>query len=350
MATYKSEFLAHYYAHRMRPRTAYAFGLIDRWARIAAHAPGLVNMLGRAPLTSTVAKALAGIASTRALPAFASETFQHRFARKTRARAMRAAGADTVLLWPDTFNNHFHPESALAAANVLETAGFDVRVPSAPVCCGRPLYDFGMLERAQRYLRRILDAFEHEIDGGTPFVVLEPACASVFRDELVNLFPGDEVAKRLSRQTFLLAEFLAQRAPGFDVPHVAGRALVHGHCHHKAVMSMRPDETLLRKTGLDVRMLDAGCCGMAGSFGFARDTAALSIAIGELRLLPAVRAAPADTLLVADGFSCREQIAQCTGRHALHLAEVLEHGLTNGRREGRAPAPAAHKRVRETSP
>jgi Fe-S oxidoreductase len=252
-----------------------------------------------------------------------------------------------VLLWPDTFNNHFHPETALAAADVLEAAGFRVDVPAFSVCCGRPLYDFGMLRDAQRYLRRILTRFAGPIDGGIPVVMLEPACASVFRDEMPNLFPGDEQAMRLSQQTFLLGEWLEREAPTFSPPPLAVRALVHGHCHQKALMGMGADEALLRRLGVQYELLDSGCCGMAGSFGFERDKAAISVAIGERALLPAVRAAPADCLIVADGYSCREQIAQCTPRRAVHLAEVLQlalRGTSNGGRSKAAHAERAASR------
>ncbi len=339
MATYKAEFLSHYYEGRLRPRSAYAFGLIDRWARVAAYAPRVVNGLMQASWSGALAKRIAGVAASRRLPRFADETFQRRFARRT----AQTRGGSPVMLWPDTFNNHFHPETAMAAVDVLEAAGFAVSVPAFPVCCGRPLYDSGMLRRAQRYLRRILDRFAKEIDAGVPFVVLEPACAAVFRDELRNLFPGDEIAKRLAQQTYLLAEFLERRAPRFSPPRLARRAIVHGHCHQKAVMSMDADEAMLRKAGVDYTLLDSGCCGMAGSFGFERDKAGLSVQIGELVLLPAVRAAAADCLVVADGYSCREQIAQCTQRHAVHLAEVLQMALA-GACDGEATtreAPAA---------
>ena len=335
MATYKAEFLAHYYAGRLRPRAAYAFGLIDRWARLAAHFPRAVNWMTSAPVFSGAVKSVAGMASERSAPAFATETFQHWSARRDSANP----SAPRVLLWPDTFNNHFHPETARAAVAVLEAAGFCVTVPRFAVCCGRPLYDFGMLDRARNYLRRILDRFANDIDAGTPVVVLEPACASVFRDEMMNLFPDDEVAKRLSQQTYLLAEFLAKRAPQFAPRPLKCRALVHGHCHQKALMGMNADGDLLRKFGVDFELLGSGCCGMSGSFGFARDTAQLAVQIGELELLPAVRAAPADCLIVADGFSCREQIAQCTDRRALHLADVVQLALN----EGYARSPTAAK-------
>jgi Fe-S oxidoreductase/FAD/FMN-containing dehydrogenase len=323
MATYKAEFLAHHYAGRLRPRSAYAFGWIDRWARLASHAPRAVDLVARQPLLGAMAKATMGMASERTIPTFAPTTFQRWFAR----RPAQQSSGPPVLLWPDTFDNHFHPHVARAAVEVLEAAGHRVVVPRESLCCGRPLYDFGMLGLARRRLRKVLDVLRAEIEAGTPVVVLEPACASVFRDELVNLFPRDEDAERLSRQTWLLSEFLVRKAARFSPPRLRGRAIVHGHCHHKAIMKMADEEEVLRRTGIEFETLDSGCCGMAGAFGFERDKAALSIAIGERVLLPAVRAAAPDTSIVADGYSCREQIAQTTDRRAIHVAELLRSGL-----------------------
>ncbi|HXJ11004.1 MAG TPA: hypothetical protein VNH19_01925, partial [Candidatus Limnocylindrales bacterium] len=192
---------------------------------------------------------------------------------------------------------------------------------------GRPLYDFGMLDKAKRYLRKIMQSLGREIDAGLPIIVLEPSCASVFRDELQNLFPGEERAVRLKRQTFLLSEFLERKTPGYQPPHISGKVLLHGHCHHKALMKMDDEESLLRKTGCELQSLDSGCCGMAGPFGFERDKFAVSQAVGERILLPAVRSAGQETLIVSDGFSCREQIFHSTGRQAVHLAQALQIGL-----------------------
>jgi Fe-S oxidoreductase len=224
----------------------------------------------------------------------------------------------------DTFNNSFHPDTARAALDVLRAAGLKVFIPEQRLCCGRPLYDFGLLDAARTYLRRILTSLAAPIDAGVPVVVLEPSCASVFRDELRGLFPDDARAERLRAQTFLLSEFLERKVPGYSPPRIDGKVVLHGHCHHKAVMKMTDEESILRKTGADVQSLDAGCCGMAGSFGFDAHKYDVSIAAGERVLLPAVRAAAADTHIVSDGFSCREQIAQTTGRRALHLADVLK--------------------------
>ncbi|HUH91751.1 MAG TPA: FAD-linked oxidase C-terminal domain-containing protein, partial [Casimicrobiaceae bacterium] len=330
MATYKAEFLSHYYAGRRRPVPAYAFGLIDRWARIAAYAPGLLNGVLQGAPVSALAKSVVDMPRQRSLPRFAPQTFRTWFRRRRSAQA----GGQRVLLWPDTFNNHFHPESAIAAVDVLEAAGCNVAVPAGHVCCGRPLYEWGMLDRAKRYLRRALDALDADIRAGTPVIVLEPACASVFRNEMLELFPSDEQAKRLAGQTFLLSEFLARHAPSYTPPKLPGKAIVHGHCHHKSVLGMGDEVDVLRGLGLDLDVLDSGCCGMAGTFGFEAHKYEVSIAAGERVLLPAVRGASPDTLIIADGYSCREQIAQTTTRRAMHLAEVMQRAL-RGAEEGR---------------
>jgi FAD/FMN-containing dehydrogenase/Fe-S oxidoreductase len=318
MATYKAEFMAHYYAHRPRPLHAYAFGLIDRWASIASHMPAAANFLTSTPPFAGLAKRLAHIDDRRRITPFAAQTFTAWF----RARPARAPGRK-VILWPDTFSNYFHPEVARAAVEVLESAGCAVEIPRMHLCCGRPLYEFGMLDRARSYLERVLAALDADIHAGTPIVGLEPACVSVFRDELPNLLSRNEQARRLSRQVLLLSEFLLREDLAYPVPQLQSKAIVHGHCHHKSVLKMDAELELLRRMGLDFETPDSGCCGMAGSFGFNRDKYAVSIACGERALLPAVRAAAAETLVLADGFSCREQIAQMTGRHALHLAQAL---------------------------
>jgi FAD/FMN-containing dehydrogenase/Fe-S oxidoreductase len=323
MATYKAEFLSHYHQHRRRPRQAYAFGWIDRWARLAAHAPAVVNWLTQTPGLSSLAKNIAGMPQQRTVPRFARETFLNWF----KQQPLRNEDKPPVILWPDTFNNHFYPETAKAAVAVLEAAGFRVRVPSRHVCCGRPLYDFGMLEQAKKQLRGILTDMRDDIDNGIPVVGMEPACVAVFRDELVNLFPGDEVAKRLNRQTYFFSEFLLKKAPHFSYPPLAGKAVLHGHCHQKALVRMDDEKTVLKKMGLDVENLDSGCCGMAGSFGFHKDKYDVSLQVGELVLLPAVRASADTTLIVADGYSCREQIAQTTDRRGLHLTEVIHMAM-----------------------
>ena len=345
LATYKSEFLSHYYETNRRPLNALAFSNIDLWARAACHVPGLVNLTTQLPGLRDLSKLIGQIPVQRRIPPFAPQTFKHWWERRSSGNdqwsdgrsfdklrtgprpSTRAQLDNPVLLWADTFNNHFLPSTAKAAVEVLEAAGFDVAVPRAHLCCGRPLYDVGMLDRAKSLLLQIMDELLPEIEAATPIVVLEPSCAAVFRDELTNLFPKDDRAQALSKQVFLLSEFLEQCAPHFQLPQLPRRALVHGHCHHKAIMKMTAEEAVLQRLGIDFTAPAPGCCGMAGAFGFEKDKYEISKAIGELELLPAVRRAPTDWLIIADGFSCREQIAQETDRHALHLAEVLQMAL-----------------------
>ncbi|HET7035790.1 MAG TPA: FAD-binding and (Fe-S)-binding domain-containing protein [Thermomicrobiaceae bacterium] len=326
MATYKAEFLSHYYAGRLRPRTAYSLGLIYWVARLAAHAPGLANLFTQTPGLRVVAKTLAGATRRRPLPAFAARTFKQSW----RPRAT-GQGERRVILWPDTFNNHFLPETLHAAVEVLETAGFQVSLPRRSLCCGRPLYDYGMLDLAKRLLAQILDELRTEIRAGVPLVGMEPSCVAVFRDELPGLFPDDEDALRLSRQSFLLGELLERYAPDFQWPRLERAAVLHLHCHHKSLMGTTAAQRLLGRLGLDATLLDDSCCGLAGAFGYEPgDHYDVSLKAGERVLLPAVRAAEPETLIVADGFSCREQIAQLTGRRALHPVQVLRMALREG--------------------
>jgi Fe-S oxidoreductase len=329
VATYKAEFLSHYYDHKRRPLRAYMFGKVDRWARLASTAPGIANFLSNALGPRQLLGLALGLAPQRHLPRFADLNFQ-RWAQRQRPEVFekpRNSEKSQVLLWVDTFNNYFHPETSRAALEVLEHAGFTVKCSRRVLCCGRPLHDFGMLIDAKRYLRKIIDVLSEEIDAGVPIVVLEPSCASVFRDELHNLFPNDARATRLGRQTFLLSEFLENRVPAYAPPKLPARIMLHGHCHQKALMKMAHAETLLRRMGAALECPDTGCCGMAGPFGFESDKYDVAQAIGERLLLPAVRSAAPETLIVADGFSCREQIRQSTGRTAMHLAEVLHSAL-----------------------
>jgi FAD/FMN-containing dehydrogenase/Fe-S oxidoreductase len=332
MATYKAEFLSHYWEGHVRPRQAYAFGLIDQWARIASVWPGLINLVTQTPVLRDAAKLAAGMPLARRIPEFAPETFRRWFKKRN---AISTRGNGDVILWPDTFNNYFFPDTAQAATEVLESAGFNVRIPDSHLCCGRPLYDYGFLDRAKQYLRRILRTLAPEIDAGMPVIVLEPSCASVFRDELPNLFPDDPLATKLTQQTFLLSEFLQKKAENWKPARLARKAFVQGHCHHKSVLKFDDENSILQKLGLDYKVLAAGCCGMAGSFGFEADKYRVSVDIGERVLFPAVREAARDTIIVADGFSCREQISQQTERHALHLAEVIRMAEQN-------PAQAKH--------
>jgi Fe-S oxidoreductase len=301
MATYKAEFLSHYFRGRLRPASAYSMGLVMYWARLASLAPGLVNFLTHTEPFEGLAKRLGGIAPQRTFPRFAPETFRSWFLR-TRTAAPRA-GAKRIMLWPDTFNNHFFPETARAALEVLESGGYEVVIPRRALCCGRPLYDYGMLPTARRFLSRIMRDLEGEIEAGTPIVGLEPSCVSVFRDELRNLFPGSATAQQLSRQVVLFSEFLQRNAESLPIPEMGLKALVHGHCHHKSLFQMEDEKSVLQRMGLDFEIADSGCCGMAGSFGFEKgERYEVAVEAGERVLLPKVREQPPTALIVADGF------------------------------------------------
>jgi FAD/FMN-containing dehydrogenase/Fe-S oxidoreductase len=326
MAAYKAEFLSHHYEKRPRPLSASFFARVGEWAPLAAMLPGLANWLGTAPAAGVLARRALGIAPERPLPRFAPGTLRRRFAaRRSRARAGVSQAGEPVILFPDTFTNHFRPEAGMAATEVLEAAGFCVELPPDGLCCGRPYYDAGMLEKARAAMRKILRALAPQIRAGVPVVVPEPGCLSVFRDELRRLYPADPEAARLSDLAVSLGELLHAR--GWKPPALGGRALVHGHCHRKALGGIRADLALLDAAGVEVQAPDTGCCGMAGAFGFRRETYEASVRIADLALLPAVRAAAPATLIVADGFSCREQIEALTGRATVHLAQVLARAL-----------------------
>jgi FAD/FMN-containing dehydrogenase/Fe-S oxidoreductase len=345
MAAYKSEFLAQRYKGRLHPLHHYIFGFADRLARYGSMAPALTNAILTGPLTSPLIKRIAGVARERQLPRLAPKTFQQSRRPSTKSgegapgpshlgtgETTRRDLSQPVLLWPDTWNNYYHPQSLQAAETVLSLAGFRVETPRGHICCGRPLYDFGLLSAARSYLAQVLRRMAPQIDADLPFVFLEPSCASVFKDELLELFPSDPRAQRLSEQVWLFADLLAARAPGSFVSgrfkNALGGAhiLLHGHCHHKAVFGGPGSEiALLRQAGATVEPIQAGCCGMAGPFGFEADKFEVSKAIANQGLLPAVQSAGPTTIVVADGFSCREQIDQLAHTKALHFAEVLAH-------------------------
>jgi FAD/FMN-containing dehydrogenase/Fe-S oxidoreductase len=326
MATYKAEFLSHHYRRRLRPPSAYSMGLIMFHARLAALAPGLTNALTCAPGLGGLLKRLGGISPKRVVPPFAAESFKSWFARRAEVNPQ----APPVVLFADTFNNYLHPEPLKASVEALEDAGYRVVVPTERLCCGRPLYDYGMLATAKVFWRRMLAAMAPHLRTGTRVVGVEPSCVAAFRDELPKLLADDEDARRLAAQTMTLAEFLGEVAEDWRPPRLERRAIVHGHCHHEAVMGFDAERELLGRLGLDVEVLDSGCCGMAGSFGFEADHYDISVAVGERRLLPAVREAPQDALIVADGFSCKTQIAELTDRRALHTAQVLAMARAEG--------------------
>lgn len=317
MATYKAEFFAHYYAGRLHPREHYAFGHIHRWLRLGSHLPRTLNALAHAPLLGPLAKRAVRMHPDRQIPRLAGRTFTRWFRRR---RAAAPDGRREVILWPDTFNNYLRPDTLAAGVRVLERAGWRVRIPDRPLCCGRPLYDYGFIGTAKGLLEEIMASLTPLLREGIPLVGLEPACMATFRDELVNLFPDDKRAHLLAANSLLLSELMEREK--IDPPPLARRAVAHVHCNHHAIFGTGAEKAMLAATGLDFELLDAGCCGMAGAFGFEEQHYDVAMKCGERVLLPAVRDADPATLVIADGYSCREQIRQSTGRDALHLAQV----------------------------
>jgi FAD/FMN-containing dehydrogenase/Fe-S oxidoreductase len=336
MATYKAEFLSKFYKGKLRPRYAYTMGLIMLHARVAQYAPRLANLATHAPVLGNLIKKAGGLTTEREMPPFARQTFKAWF--RKRRRAKNPAGP-MVVLFPDTFNNFLHPETAKAAVEVLESGGYNVVVPQQPLCCGRPLFDYGMLDTAKASFERLTEALAPYVRDGVKVVGVEPSCVAAFRDELPNMFPHDEDARRLSNNTLTLAEFL--QSEGYEPPKLDRKAIVHRHCHQYAVMGFEAEQELYGKMGLDYEVLDSGCCGLAGSWGFEEDKYELSMRIGERRLLPAVREAEQDALIMADGFSCKTQVAQGTDRRPLHTAQVIKMAL-----DREAPPPGERPETR----
>jgi Fe-S oxidoreductase len=342
MATYKSEFLQHHYARRLRPASHYSMGWLPLWSRLASVAPAAVNALTGSALKVPLKRAL-GIAPERELPRFASRSLRSSLHRRrptgptspTSPISSTSSTSSTrptspggkVVLWPDSFSSYLAPEVGEAAVAVLEDAGFEVLLPRGPVCCGLTWISTGQLGVARAVLRRSLRSLEGYLREGVPVVGLEPSCLAVFRHDGPALLPGDEGARLASELTFTLAELLAAYAPHWTPPQVGADALVQTHCHQHAVIGFEADRALMEAAGIRATVPDSGCCGLAGNFGFERGHYDVSRAAGERVLLPAVRAAGAETLIVADGFSCRTQIDQETGRTPLHLVQVLAAAL-----------------------
>ncbi|MFI0907767.1 FAD-binding and (Fe-S)-binding domain-containing protein [Streptomyces sioyaensis] len=336
VATYKSEFLHHHYRGRLRPASHYSMGWLPLLARPAARVPRLVNALTSSRLAPAL-KRLGGIAAQREVPRFADQTFLSWFRRRTPQGDGRRG---PVVLWADSFNNHFSPEVLTAGVAVLEHAGFRVQVPDGTQCCGLTWITTGQLGVARRIARRTTAALRPAVRAGVPVVGLEPSCTAALRSDLPDLLDGDEDARALGRSTRTLAELLVHHAPGWQPPQTAARSISQTHCHQHATSGFGADSTLLARMGIDNTALDSGCCGLAGNFGFERGHYEVSVAAGEQVLLPAVRAAAADTRILADGFSCRTQIAQQTSRHGTHLAQLIAHALPPSGTSGRPASPA----------
>jgi Fe-S oxidoreductase len=321
MATYKAEFTHHHYAGRpwARPLSHWSMGWLPQLSRIAAAAPRLVNRMAGTPL----AKRLGGIAPERDIPAFAEQTFTSWFNHRTAPSGAQTRGA--VMLWPDSFTNYLAPQVGRAAVAVLEAAGYEVVLPDGHVCCGLTWISTGQLRAAKRRIGRSLKVLAPHLESGIPIVGLEPSCTAVLRRDAAELMHDDARAAALAASTVTFAEFLNRSQ--WQPPDAATEALVQTHCHQHAVLGFDADRALMERAGIRAEVPDSGCCGLAGNFGFERGHYEVSRAVGERVLLPAVRAAAPTTAVIADGFSCRTQIADGTPRRAVHLAEVLADAL-----------------------
>jgi FAD/FMN-containing dehydrogenase/Fe-S oxidoreductase len=324
MASYKAEALHQAYRRRPRPAAHYALGWLPRWARLASRAPKLANRLLANGSLAAVAKRFGGMDARRELPRFAERTFRQWFADHPPPRGTRSP----VLLWVDTFTDYFEPQVGIAAVRVLEAAGFEVRLPSRGVCCGLTWISTGQLDAARRILRRSVEAISPQVRAGVPMVGLEPSCTAVFRSDATELLrgPAAEDAAAVSDATHTLAELLSQHAPQWTPPLDGTRVLVQPHCHQHAIMGWETDRAFLRDAGAEVDSV-GGCCGLAGNFGVERGHYEVSVKIAETTLLPAVRAAGPDRVVLADGFSCRTQLDQLGPRRGRHLAELLADHL-----------------------
>ncbi|WP_020133923.1 FAD-binding and (Fe-S)-binding domain-containing protein [Streptomyces sp. 351MFTsu5.1] len=346
MATYKAEFLSHHYEGRWwrRPRAHLSMG----WLPAVAHLVGrarlgpLVNALTHTPPLSRAAVALAGV-ENREVPLFAGETLQQWFARH---EPCGDGARGSVLLWPDTFTNHFHPHIGRAAVTLMEHAGWRVILPEEPLCCGLTWISTGQLATAEKVLGRTVRTLAEHVRAGGLVVGLEPSCTAVFRSDAPEMFPGDQDVRRLRDRTVTLAELLTEHSPGYEPPHVPDRsakALAQVHCHQHAVLDWQADRELLRRAGVDAEQLDSGCCGLAGNFGFEPGHLEVSEACAERVLLPRLREEPPETVVLADGFSCRTQIHQFDsgGHEAVHLAELLASAIPGAPGSAYGVAPGA---------
>ncbi|MER5215511.1 FAD-binding and (Fe-S)-binding domain-containing protein [Streptomyces sp. NPDC002838] len=341
MATYKAEFLSHHYEGRgwRRPRAHFSMGWLPALAQAVGRARlgPVVNALTHTPPLSKAAVAVAGV-EDREVPLFAGQTLQQWFARH---EPYGDGARGTVMLWPDTFTNHFHPHVGQAAVRLLEHAGWRVVLPDEPLCCGLTWISTGQLAVAERVLSRTVRHLADHVRAGGLVVGLEPSCTAVFRSDAGELFPGDRDVRRLREQTVTLAELLTEHSPGYEPPHVpdrSARAVAQVHCHQHAVLDWTADERLLHRAGVDVERLESGCCGLAGNFGFERGHLDVSEACAERVLLPRLREEASETVVLADGFSCRTQIHEFDsgGHEAVHVAELLASALPDSARSDAA--------------
>ncbi|WP_433832442.1 FAD-binding and (Fe-S)-binding domain-containing protein [Actinoplanes sp. CA-015351] len=316
MATYKSEVLHQTYQGKLRPRSHYSLGKLPMWARLAGWVPRLANLGTRLPGLRGLALWIAGVDKRRSVPAFARRPFRRTFTPAA------TSGRTPVVLFADSFSDAFSPEVAEATVRVLRAAGYEPQLPSGQVCCGLTWITTGQLDSAKKILSRTVGALAPDARAGIPIVGIEPSCTAVLRSDVHELLPGNEDAAVVARSVHTLAELLAS-TPGWTPPDLSDVSVIaQPHCHHHAVLGWKSDADLLASTGATVKRL-AGCCGLAGNFGVEIGHYEVSVAVAEQNLLPALDAAP-DAVVLADGFSCRTQVADLRDRPAVHLAQLLD--------------------------
>lgn len=320
IARYKTEFLSRYYSEKRRPIMEAMIGRIGEWLPYATHFSPVLNYAMGNSLVRKVGT-FAGLARHAKFAKIAPKSFRNSDTAKRILKNDDARSGTEVLLWVDSFNNGFTPQVLEAGVTVLEALGFTVKLMKRHVCCGRPYYDVGMIEQAKSNLEQILTQLEPVLEEGLPVIVLEPSCLSVFRDEMPGLFPTDQRAKTLEKSIMTLSEFISSR--GLQLPVIDEDIRIHGHCHQKSCGGMGGEQSVLEKLGGKGQVIAAGCCGVAGAYAYHSKTAPIAKIIGEKEFKPHIDKIPHEAAVVADGFSCRGQIRNVSGREAMHLAEYL---------------------------
>ena len=326
IASYKAEFMHKHYEHRRRPISHHVFGQIGRWLPMLSVAPRSVNFLSRS-LPGRFIQSRLGLSIDKPLPALATETFTQ-WANSNADRQDDSfywfgnQNLTPVVLWNDSINNHYRPAIAQSGVRVLLKAGFCVGVAKSRFCCGRPLYEYGLLEQAKASLEQILSGFHPTLPASAGVLVLEPSCLSVFKDELLQLFPDDGRAQDMAKRSTTISQFLSNKK--IPVQRTFSSGIVHLHCHDKALGLAGADRTWLKACIDDVQEVESGCCGMAGTYGIKKETRWIGQKLFERALKPAINNASSQTIIVANGFSCHEQVSDNTSKRVMHPVEVLE--------------------------
>ena len=330
IAAYKSEFMAKHFESKRRPLHHYAFGHIGTWLpKLSKFAP-VANRLQGSRIGQWLSNRILGVSVDKPLPALASQSFRQWLKQQDTETDehfhwLGESARTPIVLWVDSINAHYRPNILISAVSVLRKAGFRVAVAKEHFCCGRPLYDYGFIEKAKSQANHILDGFYHHLPDGASVVVLEPSCLSVFKDELLRLFSDSEKARSLANRCLTIADVLLQHDIPFEKKYDTG--LIHLHCHGKSLQLADSDRRLLEKCINNISEVEAGCCGMAGVYGLQEKTRPIANTLFARNLEPAISAEGNATVIITDGFSCSSQIVDHTRRHSLHPVEIAEYCL-----------------------